>query len=78
MSRSHKKNPVQKDESHFKKYWKRVAAKKVRKADSVENGGSYKKFGDSYNINDYVGKCFTEEDKEEYRKHNPDFHMKMK
>jgi hypothetical protein len=78
MSRSHKKSPVQKAESFSKKYWKRVAAKKVRKSESVESGGDFKKHGDSYNINDYVSKCFTEKNKEQYEDRNPSFHMTMK
>jgi len=63
MSRSYKKNPVFKSDSKAKKFWKREANKKVRHAKDVSNGRSFKKIGDSYNINDYITKCFTYNDR---------------
>ena len=63
MSRSYKKNPVIKT-TNCKKFAKRQAAKKVRKADFVNDGGAYKKLGDSWEINDYVSRCFRDSDKE--------------
>ena len=47
-----------KSESKAKKYWKRESNKKVRHAENVPSGRAFKKIGDTYNINDYVSKCF--------------------
>ena len=58
MSRSYKKNPVMKSKCS-KKYYKRKAAKDVRKNNNIGNGSQYKKYGDSYNINDYVSRMFS-------------------
>jgi len=58
MSRSYKKNPIMKSESKAKKFWKREANKKVRHAENIPSGRAFKKIGDTYNINDYISKCF--------------------
>lgn len=64
MSRSYKKNPVIKSESKAKRFWKREANKKVRHTKDVPSGRAFKKIGDTYNINDWISTCFTNEDKE--------------
>ena len=66
MSRSYKKNPVIKSESKAKGFWKREANKKVRHSKDVPSGRAFKKIGDSYNINDYVSKCFVDADNDYY------------
>jgi len=62
MSRSYKKNPVTKS-TNSKKFAKRQSNKRVRKAD-VDNGGSFKKLFESWEINDYVTYAFRESEKE--------------
>jgi len=61
MSRSYKKNPVMKS-TNCKKKIKRRANKKVRKAD-IDNGGSFKKVSDSWEINDYISYGFCDDDR---------------
>ncbi|RLD62608.1 MAG: hypothetical protein DRJ01_05875 [Bacteroidetes bacterium] len=77
MSRSHKKNPVMKS-TNCKKFAKRQASKKVRKSDEVSNGGEYKKIGEGWDINDYVGRCFRESDKWWFREANKEYLITMK
>jgi len=72
MSRSYKKNPVEKSANKAKSYFKREANKKVRKTKDVPEGKEFKKIGDTYNINDWVSKSFTREDVKYFLKHNKD------
>ena len=72
MSRSYKKNPVMKS-TNCKKFAKRQAAKKVRKADFVADGGDFKRIGDSWEINDYVSRCFREKDKWWFREADKEY-----
>lgn len=55
MSRSYRK-PYQVDSygSKAKKYFKRLASKRVRKSKNVPNGKAYIKFNDPYNIVDSI------------------------
>ncbi|WP_053957331.1 hypothetical protein [Inediibacterium massiliense] len=54
MSRSHKKIPIVKD-SGSKEWSKRQASKAVRRYKKViQNGSSYKKLFESWNINDFI------------------------
>ena len=61
MSRSFKKNPINKD--HFGgKYGKRMASKAVRRKKTFAlSGGEYKKVYESWNINDYIS-YYSKED----------------
>jgi hypothetical protein len=55
MSRSRKRNPGWTDGEggYRKRYSKRAATRKVRHADEVGTGGSYKKHFEQWNIADY-------------------------
>jgi len=51
VSRSHRKTPIFKDSQRGAK---RVANKKVRRADIVPDGGGYKRLYEQYNICDFA------------------------
>lgn len=62
MSRSWKKNPVIKDSPRkAKKFLLRKAARRVRKAEDVPDGGAYRKLYDRYSICDWVFRKTFEE-----------------
>ena len=66
MSRSRKKFPMVKDNGRSKSWQKRLANKKVRKADDVEDGKAYRKEYNSWNICDW--KWYLPDDKKVRRK----------
>jgi len=61
MSRSYKKTPIAKDNKRGRKYFKRLANKKVRKTKNISNGKEYKKVFNTWDIYDYVSYCTLEE-----------------
>ena len=55
MSRSYKKAPVSTDgRRKTTKYFKNVANRKVRRAEGLYQGKSYRKLYNSWNIHDYI------------------------
>jgi hypothetical protein len=66
MSRSYKKSPVISDYSRYRTaFYKRLAAKRVRRADEIDDGASYRKKFESWLIHDYR---FRTEDPKDMRK----------
>jgi len=62
MSRSYKKTPVCKDGGKRKKFYLRLAARKVRHAKfPISNGGAYKNLFDRYSICDWSFRQTLEE-----------------
>lgn len=57
MSRSYKKHPISKDGNRSSKKDKQIANRKIRrnyKNDLPTRGKGFRKFSDSYDINDYI------------------------
>jgi hypothetical protein len=56
MSRSRKKNPIRKDTSgsSYRSYAKNQANRKIRRTSDVPDGKVYRKFFETWNINDWV------------------------
>jgi DNA relaxase NicK len=80
MSRSRKKNPVSTDGGvKSVRWWKRQANKAVRNYQkSVDNGKSYKRLFETYNIHDHKAYGLSRKDYEWWLKYEPEYKIWMK
>lgn len=69
MSRSCKKTPIIKDNRRGRRYFKRLANKRVRRESILVSGNYYKKVYNSWDIYDYVSYCSKEQYVEMVRKY---------